>query len=252
MKKVFVAVFFFLTLSCTSEGALTFDLWENMDNPGGRFYGYSTRSVGNTPGEDGNFDRSGTIQSETGVVQNISWNANGDVTYTSSNPFRGGGTMFVDIDLKNMTNPLGASTYGIDAINQFTVYYDLVASFTGGIAGVNAYFIYPGGNLSAGSPEAYLLGQVDTGVGRSFSFRSEDLYARSQSAPLVRNGETGTLRFEFSSYSTAPSGGNGTVTLSNVLITAVVPEPSSSLLLSGVLGLFGATFRRRRQLMVAE
>lgn len=241
-----------ITLPTATQAALSFDLWENMNNPGGRFYGYSTRSVG--AAEDGNFDRSGERASGTspGVTQSISFDSAGDITYTSTNPNSFDiGTSFVDIDLTNSTDPLGAATYGIDAINEFVIYYDLEASFTGGIAGVNAYWFFPGSDTSVDSTDGFLLGLVATGVGRSLSFQSEDLYAQSGRAPLLLNGETGTLRFEFSSAATSPTGGSGSVNLSNIVITAIVPEPSSALLLTGVLGLFGSTFRRRRKLAVA-
>lgn len=259
MEKRFLTTFAVLALTTVlipteSRAALSFDLWENMNNPGGRFYGYSTRSVGGAPTEDGNFDTTALNPTDTtpGVTQSISADSSGDVTYTSTNPNKFDiGTAYADIRLTNNTDPLGAATYGIDAINEFVIYYDLSASFIGGIAGVNAYWFFPDADLSATSTDGYLLGQIDTGVGRSFSFQSEDLYAESGRAPLLLNGETGTLRFEFTSASTADVGGSGSVSLSNLVITAVVPEPSSALLLTGVLGLFGGTFRRRRKITVS-
>src|SRR5690606_5509499 len=83
---------------------------------------------------------------------------------------------------------------------------------------------------------------LDAGVGEFSTFQGEDI----GTVPLIARGETGTLRFLFSA-----SGGAGvtrTMTLSGLSITAIVPEPSSALLLTGVLGLFGSTFRRRRSL----
>lgn len=55
-----------------------------------------------------------------------------------------------------------------------------------------------------------------------------------------------TLSLSFSSSSPVPGPISFAFSTTAMSITAVVPEPSSALLLSGVLGLFGAGFRRRR------
>lgn len=264
MEKRFLTTFAVLALTTVlipteSRAALSFDLWENMNNPGGRFYGYSTRSVGDAPTEDGNFDATGEIASRTsvGTTQSVTSDSSGDVTYTASLPPLNGslayiGVAYADIQLTNNTDPLGAATYGIDAINEFHIYYDLSATYSGnGGGGVNAFWFFPGADTTADSNEGYALGSVNTGVGQVLSFQSEDLYAQSGRAPLLLNGETGTLRFEFFSVNSGANTSTATVNLSNISITAVVPEPSSALLLTGVLGLFGGTFRRRRKITVS-
>ena len=264
MKKRFLTTFAVLALTTVlipteSRAALSFDLWENMNNPGGRFYGYSTRSVGDTPTEGGNFDATGEIASRTsgGTEHSITSLPSGDVTYTASLPQVNGslahiGVAYADIQLTNNTDPSGAATYGIDAINEFHIFYDLSATSSGGNTtnSVNAFWFYPGADTTADS-NRYVLGSLGTGAGKVLSFQSEDLYAESGRAPLLLRGDTGTLRFEFLSVNSGTNASTATVILSNISITAVVPEPSSALLLTGVLGLFGGTFRRRRKITVS-
>ena len=67
----------------------------------------------------------------------------------------------------------------------------------------------------------------------------------------LANGLTGggsdTLRLAFSS--TGPSAPlDFAATVTGIQVTSVVPEPSSAFLLTGILGLFGTFFRKRRRL----
>jgi len=153
--------------------------------------------------------------------------SNGSIAFSNgANPVFAPASGFVDITLNNNSG-VDISTWRISFLST-----DLGISFPG---------------LFTTSTTSATLG------GSSFSRSPVQVGPTPGTWNLVHTiaaGDSDTIRFDFSS----PGGGNGLfgVTMTNLSVTALVPEPSSALLLTGMLGLFGSTFRRRRQIGEVE
>ena len=236
--RKFVAIFAIaVLLPSLSNAALTFDMHDVKP------FGYGTEAVLNssfqpvptTAENDGGGSGAVVTIGAAGASGVLDWNYTGVNGASNSQSY---------VDLQVINN----DSLGL-AINGFDIDYDLVSS---GFAFVSVIWNPVGGTLGTGAVPAddvtVTPGPLTTGPGQSFHFQGEDVYALSDAAtgsPLVPFGPApGTIRFLFSSF----SGAAASATLSNISITAIVPEPSSALLLSGVLGLFGTCFRRRRKL----
>jgi hypothetical protein len=217
----------FLSATPVSKAALTFDLAENMPS----FYGYSTRQITSA----GDWVGLGVLDSFGGfnsAGSTFASDANGNLSFSADFTASGSVTYFADIVLTNATSP---NPYGIDGINEVHVFYNFTRNSL--FNNIGLAFQYPSSPSFIESPASF-----SAGTNQSVSFQGEDLVG----GPLIPNGQSGTLRFLFTAV--ANSAATRTMELSALSITAVVPEPSSALLLTGVLGLFGSTFRRRRSL----
>jgi len=128
---------------------------------------------------------------------------------------------FTDVTLNN-SSPEDIGTWRIDLMNQ-----DQSNSFPGAFEPVIL-------TVSSGS--------------QSFQISGSDGNFGFNLINPIASGGSDTLRFAFSSSSPNPGTINFASSVTGISVTALVPEPSSALLLTGVLGLFGGTFRRRRRM----
>lgn len=217
-----------------SEAALSFDLNENPS------YGYSTRTVGGFDAITQDVTVTGIPPLPTAVLT--------DTAGALTNDFSGVGsiTSYADLEVTNSSTINGYSTN----LNEFYINYALETTYVGAFGSVALYWS-PTALAGSGDLTGFTLVSNDLAQGwNTLQFQGEDIYAAGGAAPsLLTNGSTGTLRFVFAAGGFAV-GATGTQTLSAMSITAVVPEPSSALLLSGIVGCF-AGFRRRRRALAA-
>lgn len=230
-----------LAIPSRSEAALVFDLNATPE------YGYDTKPVVESVGGLNSFEAIGAGAAVNGATSTLTGNGTALIsTYSGTTPFDPFGPppsaseRYADITITN-SNASGTLT-----LNELRIAYTFTQQNMGSsFGGINVYWMGP----TMGTYQN--MGALSTSSG-VFSFQGEDLYTLTggaNGAPLLGSNESGILRFVFVQVGVAS---NASQTLQISSITAVVPEPSSTLLLTSALGLFGGFFRRRRRLAPVE
>ena len=222
--------------SKTTEAALSFDLLEALP------FGYDTEIVG--PGTVDNFDE---ISSLNGGSSTLAQDVLGDLqfTYAGTQAFPGpvppasSSQRVADIVINNIGT-------GTAHINELYLNYVYETTPNGAILSTELLWS-PFTGASATDASFVQVGNLGTGKNTS-GFQGETVWVQNQnySPPLVLVGDSGTLRLRFTGVGATTS--TATATVKGMSLTAVIPEPSSALLLTGVLGLFSGFFRKRRVL----
>lgn len=217
LRLFFASVILLVGLPLASEGALSFDLTEVHDATG-----YSTRIID----EAGDWD----VINGGGGATTLTSDAFGNLTFSHDGVGPSNASLTAEITLINdsPTDP-GTAWH----INAWDIYHDLTTSGPGvailrvTYKGVTRTFGDGSGVLNQGFTDLHLLGNTDT---------------------LLLAGDSDVMQFTFIGL----GGGFGasSITLSGLSFTAIVPEPSSALILSGIVGCFVGFRRRRRELAV--
>ena len=231
-----------------ADAALSFDLnarpWIGIQTIQGPFTfdGDGVNTVGGSP-------------AQTNATASIGFSGD-QISYDSSNVAAGAwqDQQYVDLLITNTNTTVVPGA--LDGLNLLKINYTFGGTGIGGaFQGVNVLFAQ--GNQVNGDQNSFFSVGSLSGGGNSFIFSSRgaglDLYPNVV-APLIPAGADGTLRFVFGSQGFAGSPGTqgGNIDLFVSSITAAVPEPSSALLLSGCLSLFGLLYRRKRQLVAND
>ena len=188
--------------------------------------GYDTIPVTSS----GDYLGSGQLTGPGGGIQGLVREANGDLTFAANAAVGGVTEWYADIQIENVSTP-GINGWVTD-INEIHIWYEIVNTIPVPRTDITA--TYKGVTRLVGSG-----GQV--------TFK--DLHLEGVADPLLSVGDAPeTVRFTFSGYG-PQLGFDSAIQLNNISFTAVVPEPSSALLLTSILGLFGTCFRKRRRLV---
>jgi len=241
--KPAIAAATLLALPTFGWSALDFDLFEDYPP------GYDTEEVNNGDWDDLQSDALALDGGNSTVAQD----ANGGLQFTydgttgigDPNPSRS--ISYGDLVVNNV------GTKG--QINEFAVYYTYQEVSNGATFSPELLwspFIASDFGTQSEFDDSFVdLGTFGTGTGQTFSFQGEDAFRESGNDPdyapaLVPLGDSGTLRFQLTGIGDTSS--QASASLTGLTITAVIPEPSSALLLTGLFGFVGTWFRRRRKL----